>query len=213
MNDLTDMRFGSLTVIKRAPDHIASSGRKYTMWLCQCDCGNECICYSDHLTRGNTKSCGCGRYSTGEKHPNYKHGGYHSRLYRIWQGMKRRCYCDYSEDWGLYGGRGIKMCDEWKDDFSSFQKWAIENGYDEMAQKMQCTIDRIDVNGNYCPENCRWATMKEQCNNYRRNINITYCGETHTLMQWSEIIGFPYKKVHQRMKRGWSFEKAVEEYV
>ena len=119
--------------------------------------------------------------------------------------MKHRCYCITSEDWDLYGGRGIGMCDEWRNDFSKFYEWAMENGYRD-----NLTIDRKEVNGNYGPDNCRWATAQEQCNNYRRNINISYLGETHTLMEWSKILKFPYKLVNQRITRdGKTFEEAI----
>lgn len=150
------------------------------------------------------------RNPSGENHPNHKHGQYNTRLYRVWQGMKHRCYCETSTDWNSYGGKGIKVCDEWRNDFSSFRVWALENGYDENAPFMQCTIDRIDVDGDYCPENCRWVTAREQCNNYSRNIRITYKGETHTLKEWSQILNFPYDRINQRMRRGMSFEEAIQ---
>lgn len=167
--DLIGAKFGNLVVIKKAAPHITPSGRKHAMWECKCKCGTVCNCYQDHLLRGHTKSCGCGQGTpTGEKHPNFTHGQYKSRLYRIWQGMKRRCYCETSMDWQYYGGRGIRICDEWKKDFSAFHDWAMANGYDEKAPIMQCTIDRINVDGDYCPENCRWADARTQRVNQRR---------------------------------------------
>lgn len=209
--DLTGQRFGRLVVKREVAPHITPSGSKHKKWECECDCGNVREVCEEHLRKGMTKSCGCSRKNLkGTGHPNYKHGLYKTRLYRIWQGMKRRCYCETSDDWLNYGGRGIKMCDEWKDDYSKFQKWAMKNGYDETAQKFCCTIDRIDVNGNYTPTNCRWANASEQANNKRNNIRITYIGKTHTLKEWSDILLFDYDRVNQRMRRGKTFLEAID---
>lgn len=168
MRDLTGQRFGALFVLGKADPHISPSGKKHSMWECRCECGKVGSFYTDHLVAGRTRSCGCLQgHPGGEKHPNYKHGLYRTRLYRIWQGMKHRCYCKTAEDWELYGGRGIGVCDEWRNDFSKFHEWAIQNGYDEKAPIMQCTIDRIDVDKDYSPENCRWADPHTQRINQR----------------------------------------------
>ena len=133
-----------------------------------------------------------------------KHGMAESRLYRIWLGMRTRCYnpkqCHYED----YGGRGIAVCDEWKNDSKSFIDWALANGYTDSL-----TLDRIDVNGNYCPENCRWITMKEQHNNRRDTITVTYNGRTQTLSQWAEETGIYYHKLLMRYKRGWEAERLL----
>ena len=153
--------------------------------------GNVPYC---NLIRGNTKSCGC---IFNER--NEMHGLINTRLYRIWANIKARCYYKKCVDYNDYGGRGITMCDEWKNSFKSFHDWAFDNGYDEKADKWKCTIDRIDVNGNYEPSNCRWATIKEQANNKTNSLNITYKGETKTLAQWAEELDLPYKTLYARI--------------
>lgn len=198
--DLTGQRFGYLTIIKKA----GKSKNNKTLWLCKCDCGNEKICIGNDLITGRTKSCGCLRKKGSQR----THGFRYTRLYYIWQGIKKRCLNKNTPNYCIYGGRGITICDEWKNDFKVFHDWAFANGYDEKAKRGDCTIERIDVNGNYEPSNCRWATMKEQCRNTRSNKLITYNNETRCLMDWSYILNINYDTLLNRFKKGWTIEKA-----
>lgn len=133
-----------------------------------------------------------------------RHGMYKTRLYGVWGHMIQRCTNEHDPKYKDYGKRGISVCKEWRNDFLNFYNWAMDNGYAD-----NLTIDRIDVNGNYEPDNCRWATPKVQANNTRRNLKYEYNGEKLTLSQWSEKTGIPYKTLHRRLKNGWSVEKTL----
>ena len=128
------------------------------------------------------------------------------RLWGIYHGMKKRCYNENCKRYKDYGGRGIKVCSEWLETFDNFADWAYRNGYEE-----NLTIDRIDNDKDYAPDNCRWATNKQQCNNTRRNIKIEYKGETKTISEWCEHLGLNYYTVQKRLKNGWSVQRALEE--
>jgi hypothetical protein len=126
-----------------------------------------------------------------------------TRIYNIWKEMRRRCNCKTGAHYSAYGGRGIRICSEW-DDFMSFYSWSIQNGYDDTL-----TIDRIDVNGDYSPDNCRWVSMKEQENNRRNNHLLKYKGQLKTISQWAEIYGLSYRIIYRRLKAGWTIEEAL----
>lgn len=164
--DLDGMKFGKLQVISRAFIH-----KEYGwMWLCKCECGKETYASTTQLHMGTKQSCGCLKSELTAQR-NYKHGGDQrgetSRLYKVWSGMRQRCNDPDHKSYEIYGGRGIRVCEEWND-FSAFESWAILNGYNESAPFGKCTLDRINVNGNYEPDNCRWVDMKTQSQNKRK---------------------------------------------
>lgn len=142
------------------------------------------------------------------KRPHYSYSD-NRRLWDIWKHMRERCDWSGHKSYYAYGGRGIRVCDEWEESFQAFAEWAYANGYNDDAQYMECTIDRIDNNGDYEPSNCRWITMKEQCNNRRSNKLITSNGITKTLSAWANETRIPSDTIARRLKRGWSAEKAL----
>lgn len=199
--DLVGKRFGRLVVVERADNH-STNKHANAHWVCKCDCGNETVVDGHKLRRGHTKSCGCYH-----KDRLVTHGETNSRLYGIWKGLKWRCNSKSDRSYKYYGGRGIKVCDEWEADFQAFYDWAMENGYRD-----DLSIDRIDNDGNYEPENCRWVSAKEQANNRRNNIIITRNGETHTLAEWAEILGIKYSTLQKRIQGNWNIERAFAVY-
>lgn len=196
--DLTGKKYNKLTVISRAESRRQPSGKLVTYWNCKCECGNTTQVRGCDLKDGHIISCGCSHI---------KHGyANKERLYETWKNMKRRCYDPKNKRYKQYGGRGIKVCNEWLKDYMSFRNWAMENGY-----KDNLTIDRIDVNGNYEPSNCRWATLEEQQNNVTRNRILRYKGEEKTMSEWSKKYNIPYSKFNKRVQMGWSVEKIIKE--
>lgn len=198
--DLTGKQFGYLTVLSRAEN--GSQGD--TRWLCRCKCGNEKVILGKALRSGATVSCGCYHKEVVSKGQT-THGGSKSRLFTIWQNVKRRCYNQNYKFYSYYGGRGISMCDEWRNDFVAFRDWANANGYDDSL-----TLDRIDTNGNYEPSNCRWATRKQQMNNNRRNHVYEIDGVSKTIAQWCEEYSVPHERVRRRVvNEGWDILSAL----
>ena len=200
MIDLTGKRFGVLTVLYRTDDHLTPSGQHLTNWRCKCDCGSEIDVLSANLRKGHTQSCGCLFTQRNLKHSDCV-GGKISRLYCIWAGMKARCYAKSNPRYKYYGARGITVCKEWKNNFEAFREWAFANGYDNSL-----TIDRINNNGMYSPDNCRLTT---QSNNSRQNVLVEYMGENHTISEWADIVGLPYKTLWYRFNAGWGVPEAL----
>ncbi len=194
--DFTGERFGRLIVLSRAENK-----NHRVMWLCQCDCGNRTTVQANHLSDGSTLSCG--------KCANARN----SRLYKsVWNKLFQRCYNQNCHDYKNYGGRGIKVCDDWHS-YLSFRNWAVANGYDEAAPYGVCTLDRIDVNGDYCPENCRFVDLTTQCRNKQYNHFVTYNGRTKTIAEWADISGISASALYNRFNRGWSPERAFTQPV
>lgn len=195
--DLLGKRFGKLVVI--AP---AKSENGKTRWLCKCDCGNEKIIITQVLGK-NTNSCGCLQQQN-RKEIHITHNMTGTRIYNIYRGIKQRCYNTNNQRYNYYGARGIKMCDEWKNDFMVFYNWSMQNNYND-----DLSIDRINVDGDYEPNNCRWVNIKKQANNRSTNRYIAYNNETHTLKEWSEILNISYYVLNNRINRdNWSVQKA-----
>lgn len=186
--DLEGIKFGRLTAIRKAGvKNVGKRGSK-ALWLCRCDCGNEKVVLRNSLVSGITKSCGCLEMEV-KKTMHLKHGMAKTRLWKIWCGIKDRCYRKNNNDYERYGGRGITVCNEWKDNFQAFHDWSMQNGYTD-----NLTIDRIDNDGNYEPDNCRWVTRKEQT----RNRSIT---KTITVAEIAEIEGISYQEAYSKYVR------------
>lgn len=212
--DLTGSVFGRLTVLQRADDYVSRQGKHYAKWLCRCDCGNQISVRGDALKRGGILSCGCLQKEVTSKRAkveNVTHGHSHNeRLYGVWVNMRRRCSNPKRSDYPSYGGRGISVCEEWDKDYVAFRTWSLSHGYDENAAFGECTLDRIDVNGNYCPENCRWATVLEQGQNKRNNVLLEYQGETKTMTAWAREYGLNVQTLYRRIfKYHMSLEDAL----
>lgn len=203
VKDIRGQRFGKLVV-----KEFHHSDGIFAYWLCECDCGNATVKSTQQLRQNWHPSCGCNpRYTNRPKRNNVPtHHMTGTRLYKIWKSMRSRCGCknpNRKEYWG-YPHRGITICDEWND-FENFYKWAMENGYDPDAPKGECTLDRIDVNGNYEPSNCRWATNTQQVRNRRKTVYLVHNGERKPLTEWCEILGLNKKTVYGRLHNyGWT---------
>ena len=191
-------KFGSLTTIDEVERIKLPSGQYNRAFLCKCDCGNEKIIRLSHLIRGRIKTCG---------NCNQKNDLGNAKLYRVWRSMKERCYLSSYIRAERYSQRGIKVCDEWLYNYSNFKEWALINGYDPSLR-----IDRIDNNGNYQPNNCRFVTNKDNCNNREVTFKVNYQGQEiafMTLMDKLKINEKHYPAIRTRIKRGWKHDKAI----
>ncbi|WP_288745778.1 hypothetical protein [uncultured Enterococcus sp.] len=194
-NDLTGKTFSYLKVIERSSDK--GNGKKPVVkWLCECECGDKVAVKSDSLLSGHTKSCGCKKLKHGKSNK--------ERLYQTWKNMRQRCNNPKRPDFKRYGGRGIRVCNEWSD-YSNFRTWALSNGYDDSL-----SIDRINVNGNYEPSNCRWADNYVQANNVRTNRIITFQNIQYTMAEFAKKLNISYSTLQHRIERGWSIEQIVD---
>lgn len=195
--DLTGERFGRLVVIG-VSRRVKSGKRERYYWKCKCDCGRIKEVRTDCLTGGLVQSCGClkkeqNRINLTKFH---RHKLSHTKLWDTYYSMKSRCYDPADKRYKDYGGRGIKVCEEWKNSFDEFANWAVSHGFDKNLQ-----IDRINNNGDYSPENCRWVTQKENCRNRRSNVLIEYNGKMITLVEFSEIMNIPYKVAYSKYRK------------
>lgn len=194
--DMIGKKFGKLTVLEEADQRKD----RRIVYKCKCDCGNVSYVIGKNLRNGTTKSCGCLRHES----YNTKHGKRNTTLYGVWCGMRYRCTNKNRFDYKDYGGRGIKVCDEWRNDFQTFYDWAMLNGY-----KKGLEVDRINVDGNYEPNNCRLITHSDNCNNKRNNVYLTYNGNTRTMTRWAEKLNIPYSTIKHRHYSGWSDKECL----
>ncbi len=193
--DLTGRKFGELEVL----EYAGKKERNSSLWRCRCNCGNIVVVGREYLFSSHILNCGC------NVNGKVRHGMTKTRIHTIWVSMRQRCYNKNFREYDRYGGRGITVCQAWLDDFMNFYNWAMANGYSD-----ELTLDRKDNDGNYCPENCRWATMEQQSNNRSSSKLITYNGETRTMAGWARKFGIRYSTLQQRISNsGWSFEKAI----
>lgn len=198
-SDLVGKRFGSIEVLRREPND------KYgkTRWLCRCDCGTEWVASVATIKRiGRCRKCGYRKVSES----NTKHGDCTTRLYHIYRGMLNRCTNPNNYGYHWYGGRGIRVCDEWQGNkgYESFKAWALVNGYND-----EQTIERIDVDGNYCPDNCKWIPQNEQAHNRRSSRVYEVDGKRQDLSQWAKDYGVEYHALRSRLRRGMDIREAL----
>jgi hypothetical protein len=200
-NDVTGQKFSRLLVI----DWAYTNAHRQSMWNCKCDCGALAVVLGNDLIRGHTRSCGC--YNDERLIEfNTKHGLAHTKIGMIKDSMRQRCYNPKCKAYKHYGGRGITICDEWLEDPKSFFNWSFANGYEE---GLALSIDRIDNDGPYSPENCQWTSGEVQGNNRRNNVLLTHNGITLSISQWAKKLGVRVNQIYGRKRRGWSDEKIL----
>lgn len=194
--DIAGVKFGRLTALSRAE----TKDKNHAYWNCKCDCGKTITARTSHLKTGFVSSCGCYK-SESSAIRQYKHGDVYSPTYGAWASMKSRCNNPSQNDFNLYKGRGITVCERWND---------YRNFLEDMGHKPAGTsIDRIDNNKGYFPENCRWATAKQQARNKRNNRFILLNGDNKTVAEWSEITGLNYGTIISRLRLGWSSDQVL----
>lgn len=194
--DMRGLKFGRLEVI----EEVGRDNAGNKTWLCRCECGNEKVITGGNIRAGHSLSCGCFRLEQLRKKVT-RHGMRHTRVYNVWLCLIQRCTNPLNPAYGNYGGRGIQVCDKWRD----FPSFYADMG--DVPEGMQ--IDRIDVNGNYEPGNCRWLNKKGQSRNKRTTRILTYQGKSQSLADWSEELGINYFVLHSRLRRGWSDERTL----
>lgn len=191
--NLTGKHIGLWTVLYPSKKRTKHNG---LMWVCRCDCGKIRAITSSALLAGHSNSCGCiHKTLAAEINNKYHDNTCKTKLYHIWTGIKDRCYNKNAPRYKNYGGRGIIICNEWKEEFLNFKFWALNNGYKEGL-----TIERIDVNGNYCPENCKFIPKQQQAFNKQNTIKLTYKGQTKRLKEWADLFNIKYDTLHNRIK-------------
>lgn len=216
IKNIAGQRFGKLVVVSQAPSRIKPSGEKAIRWNVVCDCGNSFETNGSGLRNGAIHQCPLCRRKQ-QANAIKTHGGTDTRLYDVWAGMKQRCYNPNMKAYAKYGGRGITICDEWlgENGFSNFRAWAMTNGYDENAPHGECTIDRIDNDRGYSPDNCQWISMAEQNKNRHASVQpprkpIEIDGQKKSLRQWCKIYNMNYSCVSQRVNKwGWDIKTAL----
>lgn len=197
--DIAGKKFGRLTAI----EPIGKTKNRATIWACRCDCGQSVSILRSNLLNGFSQSCGCLQKELLSKRIR-THGMTDTRLYYVWRQMKDRCYRPKNSHYYCYGAKNIAVCDEWRSDFKTFYDWAMSHGYEEGL-----TLDRIDNDGNYCPENCRWVPYIKQMQNTSRNVYLTYDGRTLCVSEWSRIMNINKATLESRIKKGWDLERAL----
>lgn len=209
--DLTGLVFGRLTVLQRQPN----SAHGHARWECKCECGVVTIKTGSSLTNGNTRSCGCLKAETAVANlptpeecraNSTKHGWAKTQTWSTWRAMLSRCYCKTDTGFPSYGGKGINVCERWRESFENFL-------HDMGPRPDGLTIERKDWKKSYTPDNCKWATVKEQARNRRSNRKLTLNGVTRLLIEWAEETGIPMKYIHKRLDRGWSIQRALTQPV
>lgn len=206
IEEMTGRRYGMLRVLGASPDRILPSGKKESMCLCECDCGKIKAIRVASLKNGNTKSCGCYRNkcSSERMHARATHGLGGTKIYGVWKCMIDRCQNPNNKSYKNYGGKGVDVCSEWQD-VNVFVEWALMSGY-----KDGLTLERVNNNQGYYPDNCIWADRYVQNNHTSRNHLLTYMGRTQTMAQWSRELGLSYSAIKTRINRyGWPTEVAL----